>query len=66
MPIFVGIAAEDPICNNRRNKGFFGKLPARDKTLIEYEDARHILEYSPERERYFADLADWLERHKET
>jgi alpha-beta hydrolase superfamily lysophospholipase len=66
MPIFVAIAAEDPICNNRRNKGFFDKLPARDKTLIEYEDARHILEYSPERERYFSDLADWLERHKET
>jgi hypothetical protein len=30
--------------------------------LIEYNDARHILEFSTEREKYFDDLAYWLNR----
>jgi len=62
MPVIMGIAAEDPICDNRRNLTFFHKIPAADNTLIEYNDARHILEFSPEREKYFDDLANWLNR----
>ncbi|UCF92169.1 MAG: alpha/beta fold hydrolase [Desulfobacterales bacterium] len=46
MPVLMGIAAGDPICDNRRNLDFFKEIPAEDKTLIEYNDARHILEFS--------------------
>ncbi len=62
MPVFMGIAGEDPICDNQRNLAFFQKIPAADNTLIEYNDARHILEFSPEKEKYFDDLAYWLKR----
>jgi alpha-beta hydrolase superfamily lysophospholipase len=66
MPVIMGIAAEDPICDNRRNLTFFHEIPAADNTLIEYNDARHILEFSPEREKYFDDLANWLTRIDKT
>ena len=62
MPVFMGIAGEDPICDNKRNLAFFHNIPAADNTLIEYNDARHILEFSPEKEKYFDDLAYWLKR----
>jgi alpha-beta hydrolase superfamily lysophospholipase len=60
MPVIMGIAGEDPIVDNQRNLVFFQKIPAADNTLIEYNDARHILEFSPEKEKYFDDLANWL------
>ncbi|MDJ0810121.1 MAG: alpha/beta fold hydrolase [Desulfobacterales bacterium] len=62
MPVFMAIAGEDPISDNRRNIRFFEDLPADDKMMINYEDARHILEFSPERERFLNDLAFWLIR----
>ncbi len=62
MPVFMGIASEDPICDNQRNLIFFQKMPAADNALIEYNDARHILEFSPEKEKYFVDLTNWLNR----
>ena len=64
MPVFMGIAGEDPICDNRRNLAFFHKIPAADNILIEYNDARHILEFSPEKEKYFEDLTYWLNRRE--
>ena len=62
MPVLMGIAGEDPIVDNQRILVFFQKIPAADNALIEYNDARHILEFSPEKERYFDDLASWLNR----
>jgi alpha-beta hydrolase superfamily lysophospholipase len=64
MPIFLGIAGEDPICDNKRNIEFFNNLPSQNKDMVAYEDARHILEFSPEKERYFEDLAKWLTTHE--
>jgi len=60
MPVFMGVAREDPICDNKGNFDFFEKLPSRRKQLIEYTDARHILEFSTEKELYFDDLDHWL------
>ena len=64
MPIFLGIAGEDPICDNERNIKFFNNLPSQDKDVVAYEDARHILEFSSEKESYFEDLAKWLTAHE--
>ncbi len=64
MPIFLGIAGEDPICNNEGNIQFFNNLPSQDKELVTYEDARHILEFSSEKELYFKDLTEWLTTHE--
>jgi alpha-beta hydrolase superfamily lysophospholipase len=66
MPVFMAIAGEDPISDNRRNIRFFEDLPADDKMMINYEDARHILEFSPEGEHFLVDLVFWLERENQT
>lgn len=65
MPVFMAIAGEDPISDNRRNIRFYENLPADDKMMINYEDARHILEFSPERERFLYDLVFWLARESD-
>lgn len=62
MPILVGMAGEDEIADNLNNREWLATVPAKDKTLTVYPDARHILEYSPVREQYFKDLAQWLAR----
>lgn len=66
MPVLMAIAGEDPISDNRRNIRFFENLPADDKMMINYEDARHILEFSLEAERFLVDLVFWLERVSQT
>jgi alpha-beta hydrolase superfamily lysophospholipase len=65
IPVFMAIAGEDPISDNRRNIRFYENLPADNKMMINYEDARHILEFSPERERFLNDLVFWLARESD-
>jgi esterase/lipase len=65
MPVLIGFAGEDEIADNVKNRKWFNGIPATDKTEITYPDARHILEYSLERERYFEDLGYWLSRLEE-
>jgi len=65
MPVYMALAGQDPICDNPRNIDFFEKLPADDKMLVNYENARHILEFSPEKERFLTDLIFWLSRQSD-
>ena len=60
MPTFMACAGDDGVCDNVRNRQFFEKLPAKNKTLVEYSNARHILEFSPARDEFFRDLARWF------
>jgi len=60
MPLLMVLAGEDPICDNKRNRNFFVTLPASEKTLVEFGDARHILEFSPEKHRFLDTLHRWL------
>ncbi|WP_136808266.1 alpha/beta fold hydrolase [Desulfosediminicola flagellatus] len=59
-PLLMVIAGEDPICDNERNRRFFDKVSALDKHLDEFTDARHILEFSPEKDAFFATVSNWL------
>ena len=65
MPILVGMAGEDEIADNRQNRQWLVDVPSPDKTEMTYPEARHILEYSLERQRYFEDLRQWLFRIEE-
>ncbi len=65
MPMLVGYAGEDEIADNVKNRKWLAEVPTSDKTEIVYPDARHILEYSLERNKYFADLGRWLSRIEE-
>ena len=60
MPVFVALAGADPISDNEKNSAWFESLPSSRKALIRYGSARHILEFSPERDRFFTDLGRWL------
>jgi alpha-beta hydrolase superfamily lysophospholipase len=60
MPVFVALAGADPISDSEKNSAWFESLPSARKVLIRYGSARHILEFSPERDRFFADLDRWL------
>ncbi|MBW2452132.1 MAG: alpha/beta fold hydrolase [Deltaproteobacteria bacterium] len=60
MPLLVGFAGEDEIADNARNRRWLATVPSISKTEIVYPDARHILEFSRERDRYFKDLRNWL------
>jgi len=60
IPVFMAIAGMDRICNNEQNKDFFATIASERKQLLEYKRAVHILEFSPDRDEFFRDLADWL------
>jgi alpha-beta hydrolase superfamily lysophospholipase len=62
MPILMVLAERDQISDNDDNADFFMRLPSRQKELLTYGGAIHILEFSPERETFFADLARWIRR----
>jgi alpha-beta hydrolase superfamily lysophospholipase len=59
-PLFMALAGKDEISNNERNIAFLHAASSRKKRLLTYPDATHILEFSPAKDRFFRDLADWL------
>lgn len=62
LPMLMMLAGQDRIMDNRRTRRFFGNVAGPHKTLIEYGDAAHTLEFERDPTTYFADLADWLGR----
>lgn len=62
-PMLVAMAGDDLICDNRRNRGLLERA-ATPVEVREYPGARHILEFSGQREAFFRDLAAWFERRE--
>lgn len=60
LPMLLMLAGRDRIVNNHRTRAFFTQTAAAAKTLIEYPNAAHTLEFEADPLRYFADLADWI------
>lgn len=60
MPVFMGMAANDSICDNEENAEFFNELPSRRKLMVTYQRAKHILEFSEDRDTFFTDLSGWF------
>jgi alpha-beta hydrolase superfamily lysophospholipase len=63
-PVFMAFSGKDPICANEKNRAFFDSIRSADKTLKTYDRARHILEFSAERDDFFEDLRVWLREHE--
>ena len=61
-PVFMGFAGADQISDNNDNKEFFDHLSNPKKSLKTYNQARHILEYSTDRDLFFADVQDWFRK----
>jgi alpha-beta hydrolase superfamily lysophospholipase len=62
-PLFVGLAGDDLICDNHRNRRLLARV-ASPTEVREYAGARHILEFSAQREAFLADLVAWFERQE--
>ena len=62
LPVLLMLAAADPITDNDSTRRFVDRLNHSDKTIIEYVNASHTLEFEDDPSRYFVDLADWCKR----
>jgi alpha-beta hydrolase superfamily lysophospholipase len=62
LPIFLQMAGLDRIVNNEKIQRFVAKAPASSKTIANYPNAHHTLEFEqgPVTERYALDLAGWI------
>ncbi len=61
MPLLVMLAGRDRIINNRRTAAYFRRCAAVQRTLIEYPNAAHTLEFEPDPVPYFQDLTNWID-----
>jgi acylglycerol lipase len=60
MPVLLMLSGRDRIVDNSRTRAFFNRTGSRFRTLIEYPNAAHTLEFEPDPEPYFADLKSWV------
>jgi alpha-beta hydrolase superfamily lysophospholipase len=61
-PALLLLAGQDRIVDNDRTRAYFARLGSSDKTVVEYPQAHHTLEFEPDPTPIFADLARWLEQ----
>lgn len=59
MPVVLMLAGRDRIVANRRTREFLTRS-AGHKTLIEYPNATHTLEFESDPQPFFRDLANWI------
>lgn len=60
MPVLVTLAGRDRIVDNRRTRAYLARTGTTCRTLIEYSAAAHTLEFEPNPQPFFSDLANWL------
>jgi acylglycerol lipase len=59
-PTLLMLGGRDRIVSNQSTRAYLNRMAAIHKTVIEYPNAGHTLEFEPDPERYFSDLADWI------
>ena len=64
LPVLMAFAGKDQICDNNKNRQLFELLPSQDKLLLEYPNAKHVLEFSSHKDEFFNHLAEWLNKHR--
>ncbi len=62
IPVLLMLASDDPVTNNAETREFVARIGSQDRTIIEYPDASHTLEFEDDPSKYFSDLADWCTR----
>lgn len=61
-PVLLQLAGQDRIIDNERTRELLNRWSAKDKTIVEYPDAHHTLEFEPDPQPIFSDLLQWLLR----
>jgi acylglycerol lipase len=62
QPALLMLAGQDRIVDNARTLAYFERLASADRTVIEYHEGHHTLEFDPDPSRYALDLIAWLNR----
>jgi acylglycerol lipase len=60
LPTLLMLAGRDRIVENWPVRAYFARIPAVKRTLIEYPNAAHTLEFESESATYFRDLENWI------
>jgi alpha-beta hydrolase superfamily lysophospholipase len=60
VPTFLMLAEKDRIIDNARTMAFVARFPG-DKSVIEYGDAHHTLEFEPSDHPWIDDMGRWVE-----
>jgi alpha-beta hydrolase superfamily lysophospholipase len=61
--VLVLLAEKDRIIDNAATRRFVGRFQSTDRTVIEYAEAHHTLEFEPGGPPFLDDLTQWLTRH---
>jgi len=66
LPCLIVHGGQDRLCDPQGSQAFFDNLTCAGKERIEYEGYFHEVYNEPGKERVFADVEAWLERHLKT
>jgi alpha-beta hydrolase superfamily lysophospholipase len=61
--LLLMLAGQDRIIDNVRTRRYVDRITSRDKTIIEYAEGHHTLEFEPDPRQYATDLIEWLRAH---
>jgi alpha-beta hydrolase superfamily lysophospholipase len=64
QPVLLMLAGKDRIVDNVRTRTVVDAMPSTEKTIIEYPEAHHTLEFEPDPARYARDLITWLDQNR--
>lgn len=59
-PLFCQLAGRDQIIDNGATEAYLQRIQSEQKCLVHYPEARHTLEFEPNREQIVADYISWL------
>jgi acylglycerol lipase len=65
QPLLLMLAGQDRIVDNARTLATINGFASTDRTVIEYPEAHHTLEFEPDPSRYARDLIGWLDQKLE-
>lgn len=60
VPLCAMLAGDDVYSNEEEHREFFGLMDSPFTSILYYPEARHCIEYSPERSQHFADIQTWV------
>lgn len=61
QPALLMLAGHDRIVHNEKTRRYFETVATADKTIIEYPEGHHTLEFDPDPSEYARDLIGWLD-----
>ena len=62
LPVLMFQAGRDEIVDNEAVRAWFANQPAAEKHSVVYPEFVHLLDFEADRERYWNDLVEWLDR----